>query len=248
MTYARFAVQVALQYEFDAREKPVYSPTGYIPQGCTTPWQYPRELYGTEVYELNDALRNLAVTFANEANLVDSAASQKRRSHYATTAAYAAGAAPPSIVKCDTATSDNFWSGNLLAEAFENTTALFTHGVGVYCTSQQEDNAILAVLLRGTLRGVVDFARIIIQRAASDFDRPPEGESASENLFSPSPGYPISLENTYRAGVKVVEGILNGWEETFERGVPAPNAIGDVFKSLDKETIQFGGKTQAVLI
>ncbi|KAG6900325.1 hypothetical protein C0993_012522 [Termitomyces sp. T159_Od127] len=170
VTYARFAVQVALQYEFDAREKPVYSPTGYIPQGSTAPWQYPSELYGTEVYEINDALRKLAVTFANEAKLADSAASQERRSRYAITDAYAAGAAPPSIVRCDTATSDNFWSGHLLAEAFENTTKLFTHGAGVYCTSQQEDNAILAALLRGALRGAVDFARIIIQRAASDFD------------------------------------------------------------------------------
>ncbi|KAG6850560.1 hypothetical protein H0H93_011759 [Arthromyces matolae] len=234
VTFARFAVQVALQYEFDAREKPADSPTGYIPLDSKAPWEYPGTLYGTEVYEVNEALRELAVSFALKAELADSSASKARRSHYAVTSTYAAGAAPPSVVKCDTATSDNFWSGNLLGEAFENTTSLFTNGTGIYCTSQQEDNAVLGALLRGALWGAVDFSRIIVMRSASDFDRPPPGQSAAENLFSESPGYPVSLQNTYRAGVRVVEGILDAWEDTFEAGIPPPNRIGDVFDSLSK--------------
>ena len=32
--------------------------------------------------------------------------------------------------------------------------------------------------------------------------------------------------------MKVVEGILQGWNTTFEQGVPAQNYIGDVFGSL----------------
>ncbi|KAG6811702.1 hypothetical protein H0H92_006209 [Tricholoma furcatifolium] len=232
VTFARYAVQVALQYEFDAREKPADYPTGYIPQGSKAPWQYPSTLYGTEVYEVNDALRKHAVAFAKTAKLADSEASQARRSRYTT---YTAALSSPSVVECDTATSDNFWSGRLLGEAFENTTTLFTNGTGVYCTSQQEDNAVLAALHRGSQWGAVQFTRVIIMRSASDFDRPHEGQTAAENLFNESPGYPVSLLNTYHAGVKVVEGILNGWETTFERGIIPTNRVGDVFASESSE-------------
>ncbi|KAH9895619.1 hypothetical protein C8Q73DRAFT_688738 [Cubamyces lactineus] len=41
-----------------------------------------------------------------------------------------------SVGACDTATSDVFWTGNLLDEAFENTEKLFTNGTATYCTTQ----------------------------------------------------------------------------------------------------------------
>ena len=59
VTFARYAVQVALQYEFDAREIPANFTTGYVPQGATFPGEYPTGLYGTEVFEVNDALRKM---------------------------------------------------------------------------------------------------------------------------------------------------------------------------------------------
>lgn len=42
VTFARYAVQVALQYEFDPREIPANFSTGYIPQGSTVPDEYPQ--------------------------------------------------------------------------------------------------------------------------------------------------------------------------------------------------------------
>ncbi|KAL9111732.1 MAG: hypothetical protein Q9187_007873, partial [Circinaria calcarea] len=48
VTFARYAVQVALQYEFDAREIPANFTTGYVPLGSTSPTQYPQSIYGTE--------------------------------------------------------------------------------------------------------------------------------------------------------------------------------------------------------
>ena len=67
VTFAQFAVQVALQYEIDAREKPENFSTGYIPQGTTSLNSYPEYVYGTEVFELNDALRQKAIAFAKTA-------------------------------------------------------------------------------------------------------------------------------------------------------------------------------------
>ena len=211
----------------------------YVPQGSTFPTEYPQSLYGTEVFEVNDALRQIAISFAQTATLNDSSAAMAYRANYASTAAYEPGSEPPSVLGCDVATSDVYFSGALLGETFENTTKLFTNGSGVYCTTAQEDNGTLEALLRGALANLTDFSRIIVMRTASDFDRPYIGESdnvADANLFNlfyaNQGGFEPALMNIYLAGVKVVEGILNEWDTTFEKGVKAPNYIGDIFGSL----------------
>ncbi|KAG6894991.1 hypothetical protein C0992_003633 [Termitomyces sp. T32_za158] len=226
VTFARYTVQVCLQYEFDAREKPDDFPTGYVPLGAQKPDQYPGDIYGTEVFEVNDALRKLAVGFAKTAILKDTAEAQAYRAHYAASEAYAPGASAPSVVECDTTASDTFWTGRLLGETFENTTALFTNGTGV---------TLLEALLRGAKDELVDFSRIIIMRTGSNFDRQYPGQTAAENRFGDSVGFAPALTNIYIAGVEVIQGILNGWEETFAEGVPRTNYIGDIFGTLGGE-------------
>ncbi|KAL0575097.1 hypothetical protein V5O48_006873 [Marasmius crinis-equi] len=233
VTFARFAVQVALQYEIDAREIPVDWTTGYVPQGAKAPGQYPPELYGTEVFELNNALRQLAFNFARNATLNDTDAAAEYRKNYASDPTFAAAARPPSVVLCDTATSDNFWLGTLLSEAFENTTTLFTNNTATYCTTQQEDNATLEALLRGAISGLVDFSRIIIMRTASDFDRPFPGSTPAAGLdFDIQGGFTNSIANLHIAGVQVIQGIVDAWDSRFKAGIEATNYIGDIFGSL----------------
>ncbi|TKA77070.1 hypothetical protein B0A49_03431 [Cryomyces minteri] len=233
VTFARYAVQVALQYEFDPREIPANFSTGYVPQGATQPNQYPADIYGTEVFEVNQALQHLATGFARNATLNDSSAAITYRANYASTSAYAAGAAAPSVVECDVATSDVYYSGTILSTAFANYTSLVTNGSGVYCTTAQEDNATLEALLRGAVTGLIDFASIIIMRTASDFDRPYPGEAATTNLFwANQGGFGPAIQNIYLAGVKVVDGILGEWNSTFSHGVNATNYVGDIFGTL----------------
>lgn len=245
VTLARYAVQGGLQHEIDAREKPAHFPSGYFAQGTTAPGQYPEWLDGTEVFEVNDALRQVAVGFAQAAKLTDTDECKRLRATYSSPI-FAAGAAPPSIVMCDTLTSDTYWTGALLAEAFENTTSLLTNGQAVYCSTQQEDNAVLHALLRGAVFDLVDFSRIIVMRAASDFDRPPEGGSAADSLFAPAVGFPPALLNLRLAGVKVVQGIIDGWEAMFERGIEPSNYVGDMFGSLGGEPDFGPGSAQVI--
>ncbi|KAJ7686720.1 purine nucleoside permease [Mycena rosella] len=228
VTFARYAVQVALQYEFDAREIPAQFPTGYFPQGSTAPGQMPVSWDGTEVFEVNDALRQKAFALAKTATLNDTTEAQLARASYSNLTT----AACPSVILCDTATSDTFWSGDLLGQMVENTTRVFTNGSAEYCTTQQEDNATLNALMRGALFRLVDFARVIVMRSASDWDRQSPGESAVANLLGPTPGFEPSLLNLHLAGVKVVQGIVNEWNSTFAQGIPPTNYIGDVFGSL----------------
>jgi purine nucleoside permease len=229
VAFSKYAIQVALQYEFDAREIPDNFTTGYVPLSSFAPDQYPQSIYGTEVFEVNEDLRDIAVEFAKTAKLNDSTVSQSYRSNYA----YAAANLAPSILSCDVATSDVYFSGNLLGEAFENTTTLFTNGSGVYCTTAQEDNATLEALLRAAIRKTVDFARIIVMRTASDFDRPYPGQSDIDNLMYSNQGsFEPAIENIYLAATPVVKGILDGWESKFKKGIKPSNYIGDIFGTL----------------
>lgn len=245
VTFARYAVQVALQYEIDARELTNGTPTGYIPQGSQQPNQYPGTIYGTELFELNTNLRSKAVQLATQAVLEDNDLCQAYRAQYGNANStwsadystppiqpYTAALKGPSVVECDVATSDTYYSGRLLGEAFSNYTRLLTNGAGLYCSTAQEDNATLEVLLRGAKIGIVDFSRIILMRTASDFDRQYPGQTAAGNLFADPGSFPVAIENIYLAGVKVVMGIVDEWDATFKAGVKADNYIGDIWGTL----------------
>ena len=108
-----------------------------------------------------------------------------------------------------------------------------TNGSGNYCTTAQEDNATGEALLRAALLKLVDFSRVIVMRTASDFDRPYPGEAATTNLFWAEQGaFEPAIENIYNAGIYVVQGILDGWNSTFAKGMNASNYVGDIFGSL----------------
>ena len=256
VTFARFAVQVALQYEFSqfevshsalvsTYEWPAAVPcaeylqipdnftSGYIPQGSHSPQEYPQSIYGTEVFEFNQRLQHMAAGMARTATLRDSTDARAYRANYAASSAFAAGAAGPAVYECDVATSDVYYSGDILSTAFGNYTTLVTNGSAVYCTTAQEDNASAEALLRAAKNKLVDFSRIIVMRTASDFDRPYPGEAATTNLWWADQGaFEPAVENIYHAGIKVVTGILTHWNSTFAAGINATNYIGDIFGTL----------------
>ncbi|KAG4220556.1 hypothetical protein PC116_g30965, partial [Phytophthora cactorum] len=133
------------------------------------PDQYPSILYGTEVMEVNENLRDAAAELARRATLADSADSAEYRALYAASGKiYEAATGTPSVLKCDSATSDVYYSGNLLSEAFENTTKLLTNQSSItYCMSAQEDSAVLNALMRAAVWDLVDFSRVILMRTGA---------------------------------------------------------------------------------
>ena len=241
VTLARYAVQVALQYEFDIRDAPANFSTGYVPFGAYAPHEYPTTIYGTEVFEFNDALRQRVAKFARQAKLNDSSEAQAYRAKYASDPAYAAGASPsgPSVRLCDVATSDNWFTGPHLSSAFDDYTTFVTNGTGAYCTTAQEDNGSAEALLRAAYSKLLDFSRIIVLRTASDMDRPYAGESSLQNLlYSDQGAFLPSLENIYLAGREIVHGIVNNWNNEFSAGIKATNYVGDIYDSLPSPAVQ----------
>ncbi|OJJ34561.1 hypothetical protein ASPWEDRAFT_158494, partial [Aspergillus wentii DTO 134E9] len=226
VAFAKFAVQVDLQMEYDAREIPSTWESGYVPMDA-------EDLHGSEVYELNDNLRQMAISFARTAVLEDSAAAAENRALYDIPGGrYHAATLKPNIVEGDVASSNVFWHGNLLSEAMARTFKVYTSGKAEYVMAAQEDTAILAALWRAALQKQVDFSRIILMRAGSNFDRSySESEVPSIPFILDHGGMGPAIRNLYLSGMKVVQGIVDGWS-IFEKGIEAENHVGDIFGSL----------------
>jgi purine nucleoside permease len=235
VTFPRFAVQFDLQYEFDARQVPANASTSYYPQGAyypdtSDPIDYPGWIYGTEVFELNVNLRDHLYSVASLATLNDTQSAQEYRATYG----YPPANQPPSFVKCDSVTSNDYVSGSILGNALTNFTLLMTNGTGNYCGTQQEDNATLEALLRAAMNGYVDFSRIALMRTISDFDRaPPDETEVFHLLYADQQGFTPSIDNIYQAGIEIVKDIRKSWYSTYRHGLKPGNYIGDLFNSLD---------------
>lgn len=232
---ARFAVQVDIQLEFDARETPASWKTGYLPIGSPSHGSFPRNFTGSEVFELNDNLRQLAIKLARGADLVDSDAAIENRALYAGSESGvfdAAASQTPSVVEGDVTASNMFFHGKYLAEGFEDLVKLYTAGQAQYFMTAMEDTAVLAALLRAALQEKVDFSRVVLMRAGSNFDRSHDpAYVVSLPFIIDHGGFKPACRNLYLSGMKVVEGILGSWD-TLRMGVKADNYIGDIFGSL----------------
>ncbi|KAH3660213.1 hypothetical protein OGAPHI_007418 [Ogataea philodendri] len=240
VTFARFAVQI-LEYEVDAREMPSNWSTGYFSYGTTNSTQYPTEIYGTEVFEVNENLRDRALELAQSVDLLNGTkANEEFRIKYD----YAPANRTPAAIACDTLTSDNYWFGKDFDEAFANYTDLLTNGTGTYCTTQQEDNATLEALMRAAQYGLVDFSRIVVMRSASDFTYADFYANETVYFFTEvsQGGSKVAVENLVVAGKPFIEDVLYNWD-LYENGtVYAPsNYIGDFFGSLEDTTYREWG-------
>lgn len=230
VTLARYAIQLDLQYLFSESQMPPGFPSGFLPQKSHRPDEWPGVLYGTEVFELNDKLRMRAIDLARRATLNDTQSAIILRTRYP----YAPANQPPTIIACDTMTSNNWWSGSVLGEAFAGYAKLLTNGSSEPCTTQQEDNATLEALLRGAEAGNLDFGRIILMRTASDFARAPPGETEYDHLVNTGwEGFVPALQNVYLAGIEIVRDVLTNWDRLYRAGLDPENHTGGLWDIQD---------------
>lgn len=234
VTFARFAVQI-LEYEVDARDLPSNWTTGYFNYGTDEPGQYPGNIYGTEVFELNENLRDRALQLAQQAFLYNGSA---KNEEFRLTYNYAPANRTPMAIACDTLTGDTYWFGETFDETFTNYTKLMTNGTGNYCSTQQEDNATLEALMRAAMYGLVDFSRIVLMRSASDFTYS-DNYSGNETVefFDDvyQGGITPSLVNLVYASELYIADLLENFD-VYDSGKYAPdNYIGDMFNSLDDD-------------
>lgn len=215
--WARYLVDFGLQWEIDAREIPDSWKSGFLGINTKSETEKPPLDYHTEVFQLNETLLQKAYALSRHVGLADSAGAQAYRAKYHDAPANL----PPSVIQCDTLAGDTWFSGNAIGQRARDWTKLLTDGHGVYCTTQQEDNATFEVIKRAAAAGLADLARVAVLRAGSDFDRPPEGVSNVDNLlnYQQQDGFGIALDNLYRAGSPLVNAIVKDWAH-WRNGVP----------------------------
>ncbi|KVG32131.1 purine-nucleoside phosphorylase [Burkholderia ubonensis] len=216
--WARYLVDFGIQWELDAREIPAGWRSGYLGINTKSENDKPPLDYRTEVFQLNEALLQKALALSRGVTLHDSKEAAAYRAKYP--------AAPanqrPTVIQCDTLAGDTWFSGTKLGERASEWTRLLTDGKGVYCTTQQEDNATFEVIKRAAAAGLADPQRVAVLRSGSDFDRPPPGGSDVDNLldYQNQGGFLPALDNLYLAGSPLVNAIVKDWAH-WQHGVPA---------------------------
>ena len=213
--FAQYAIQVALAYEIDSRQIPSNWSTGYFLYGSTEPDQPAQNVYGTELFELNTNLRDAVIGYTDGVQLNDSDVAAAYRTKYD----YAPANEPPAIFYGDVATSDVYFAGTLLSEAFGNITEVWTNGTGKYALTAQEDNAIFEVMVRAHKAKLLDFSRVMLMRTASDFDRAPPGVDAVTAFLAEQGAFESACQNIFIAGNPIVQGILSDWDSKFAGGI-----------------------------
>jgi len=220
--WAHYVVDFGIAHEIDARELPPGWSDGYFGIGTNSPTELPKLEYETEVFELDATLLHKALELSGSARLEDTDDMRDYRRHYTSAPANQ----PPTVIQCDTATADTWWTGSRLGEHARSWTRLLTGGKGTYCTSQQEDNATMEALTRAAASGLIDLRRVAVLRTGSDFDRPYPHQSAMAALQAQRAvpnAFPVATHNLVHAGMPLVADIVQRWD-LWKLGAPETTA------------------------
>jgi purine nucleoside permease len=219
--WARYLVDFGIAHELDAREMPKGWKTGFYGIMTKGPGEKPKFEYHTEVAQLDEGLLQKALALTRDVPLADSDKAKAYRALYKTAPANQ----PPRVIQCDTLGGDTWWHGDKLGEHARAWTKLLTGDKGVYCTTQQEDNATYNALERAAAAGKVDLKRLAVLRTGSNFDRPHPGQSAHASLLASttgaSGGFVPATQNLFKVGGVLVNDIVQHWAQ-WREAVPAP--------------------------
>lgn len=237
IVWTDYVVNGDVAHEIDGREIPPDWPTGYFPAGSTRP--YPnksaddlvdagiaawdnasfRSNRSDTVFKLNEGLAEWALQQTAEIDLPNSEDMDRVRREYHQGPANASSR----VKRCATLSAETFWLGRLLDEWAHDWVKYATDGAGEYCTTETNDAGTMTAIAALALHGRIDPDRVMLLRGASNFDMPPNGVSASEQLVREGPqqfaGYDPALEGLYRVGSVVVNKLVDGWP-TYEHTLP----------------------------
>ncbi|WP_194816719.1 purine nucleoside permease [Nocardia sp. XZ_19_385] len=185
--WARWVVDFDLGNHLDPTEAPEV-PFGFRPV----------EKYDTAAYHLDDALVDTAFRLTEKTRLADSDAAAAERAAYPEQVGRT-----PSVMKCDTMTGDDYFSGKQPSDTARHIMDVRTQGEGTYCTTQMEDNATATALSR---HGYLN--RYLSLRTISNFDQPHPGQTVVQHLDATGDGFRLALENLYTLGRQVADHLL----------------------------------------
>src|SRR5581483_9485408 len=176
--WAEWVVDGDLAYEIDGREIPADWSTGFVPLTKSKPYEPPHNEDRGEAYHLNARLVDGAFHVTEHVALGDSQDLRQERAAYAG----ANARRPPFVLRGDSISSSTFFTGARMSQWANEWVKYHTGGRGNYVTTGMEDTGTLSSLQMLAKAGRVDWNRILVLRTASDYDQPPRGMSAAQNL------------------------------------------------------------------
>lgn len=241
IVWTDFVVNGDVAHEIDAREIPADWPSGYFPAGKTGPNPQPRVTAGSgedvrtwpgefhqnrsgTITQLNPQLTLWAYRQTKGLVLQSTDAMRKFRSEYTLDPARAEAA----VSIGTTLSAETFWLGAKLDEWARQWVNYMTDGKGHYRTTETNDAGTMVALAALARTGRADSNRVLLLRGASNFDMPPAGIPASEQLLHEGPqafaGYLPALEGIHRVGSNVVNELLAHWSE-YEKTLPRAESV-----------------------
>jgi purine nucleoside permease len=231
VAWSDWVVDGDMAHEIDAREIPQGTAeerslwtTGYVPLGKSTPYEKPRAArFGDDgnVYRLNPKLVGWAFDLTRGVELEDTPQIRERRMQYLPEVADAPAHRPPFVLRGDNLSAGTFWHGRLMNEWAREWVSYQTDGQGHYAVCGMEDTGTLQSLTWLAKAHKVDRERVLVLRAASNFDQQREGKTAAESLAETKirqySAYLPSLEDAYRVGHVVVDRIVADWATDRDR-------------------------------
>ena len=159
-------------------------------------------------------MRDWAYELTKNVPLLDNDKMKTSRARYTETPA---AQKAPFVLKGDTLSSGTFWHGKLMDRWANHWVNYWTDGQGNFVTTAMEDSGTLQSLTLLARAGRVDLNRVLVLRTVSNYDSPPPGVTAAQNLEEENKGlysaYIPSLEAAYRVGSTVVHEIVKNWEK-----------------------------------
>jgi purine nucleoside permease len=177
--------------------------------GCLVEWCGDAgEHVGTEVYHLNEALRDWAFGLSARTPLVDSSTVQAYRALYP---AREVARRAPFVTRCDIVSGNTYWQGRRMSAFADAWVREWTQGRGSYCSTSMEDVGFAEAMTQLSRNHRARFDRFLVLRVESDFDQQHESQTAISSLIEGRRigGVSLAIENAYLVASSVVDAELS---------------------------------------
>ncbi|HEX5283694.1 MAG TPA: purine nucleoside permease [Bryocella sp.] len=200
--------------EIDPREAPKDWPYGIFPTSAKQPNPPSIEdplWHRSNLFTLNQSLVQWAYEQTRSLKLPDDPAVAAFRAEYTDTPA---AQRPPFVLLGDTFASDYYWHGTIMTTYAEDWVHLWTHGKGVFATTEMEDSGFLNAIDRLDDMHCLDRNRVLVLRTGSNYSMERPGHDAVESVTAPYIGKNLALESAYLVGSAVLHNLLANWPTT----------------------------------
>ena len=215
--WANWAIDGDLGHEIDPRTLPEDWETGFFPLFSKGPNPEVRPPNQGEAFKLNTQLTQWAYEFTKDTDLATDAHISEQAKLYVD---YPNVQKAPFVMIGDNLAGMTFWHGHYYNDWANSWVKYWTEGEGEFVSSAMEDTGTAQSLFYLDRAGKADYDRLMVLRTASNFTVPAPGLTAAESLLHEGEDYAglgLALENAYRVGSRVVDELVNNWDQYQEK-------------------------------